>query len=313
MDRIKQYLSAGQLQAAIDHLQQALRQKPAAHDLRACLVELLCIDGQLERADDLLSTLARQQPDWLPGLANLRQLLRAQQARLALRQGKLADGVVAQAGPSLEALLALNLCLSSDSLPANKENNKCLSPDNSSDNNECLSPDNPDNTEDNKVCLSQSDESPLDEASRAAGVLEAERQPCRFQADGEAGEIRDCDDSLNGYLEGLGTDGCYYLWQWSEIEAIEFHAPGTPVELVWRRATVDTADGRQGEVFIPLTYVASVTDAQKLGRETDWVQVTPALVTGVGQKLFLVGEAAVALGELNRIERLAEKEASNAV
>jgi type VI secretion system protein ImpE len=268
MDIVKEYLSSGQLQQAIDQAQQRLREEPADLDLRACLVELLCLAGQLERADDVLTSLARQNPDWLPGSANLRQLLRAQQARLALRKGQLADDVVVSAGASLEALLALNLHLSSGKLA---------------------------------------------EASQAAELLEALRTPCEFQVNGQAGDIRDCDDSLNGYLEGLGTDGCYYLWQWAEIDAVQFHAPASPVELIWRRAVLDLADGRQGEAFIPLTYPDSVTDAQKLGRETDWNEVAPGVVTGVGQKLFLFGESAVAFESLKRIERVHAEETSNAV
>jgi type VI secretion system protein ImpE len=268
MDAIRQYLSAGQLQQAIEQAQQALRQAPGASDLRAALVELLCLVGQLERADDVLTSLANHYPDWFPGAANMRQLLRAQQARLALRQGQLTDDVVAAPGASLEALLALNLHLFSGQ---------------------------------------------LDHARAAAAALEASREPCIFQVGPERGEIRDCDDSLNGYVEGLGTDGRYYLWQWSEIQALRFHAPASPVELVWRRAELELADGRQGEAFIPLTYIASSTDRQQLGQETDWVEHASGLVTGVGLKLYLVGDAGVALDGSRRVERYRPVEARDAV
>ena len=264
MDVIKQYLSAGQLQEAIKHLQQELRQSPGASDLRACLVELLCIAGDLERADDVLTHLAKHHQDWLAGAANLRQLLRAQQARLALREGKVADDVVATPGESLEALLELNLHL------ANGDTGK---------------------------------------ARDAAATLEAVRADSVFQVGESQGRIRDCDDSLNGYVEGLGTDGHYYLWQWCEIDALRFQKPSSPIEWVWRRALIELADGRQGEAFLPLTYASSVTEAQKLGRETDWVDHAPRLVTGLGLKMFLLGDEAVALGGVTDVERVTPVEA----
>lgn len=264
MDVIKQYLSAGQLQEAIEHLQQALRQSPGAGDLRACLVELLCIAGDLERADEVLAHLAKHHQDWLAGAANLRQLLRAQQARLALREGKLADDVAATPGESLEALLELNLHFSSGD---------------------------------------------IEKAREAAATLEAARGGDVFQTGEVQGEIRDCDDTLNGYVEGLGTDGYYYLWQWNEIDALRFQKPSSPIELIWRRALIELVDGRQGEAFLPLTYATSGTDAQKLGRETDWVEHAPQFVTGLGLKMFLVGDEAVSLEDVQEVERVNPAEA----
>ncbi|TVP60210.1 MAG: virulence protein SciE type [Halomonadaceae bacterium] len=272
MDAIKEYLSAGQLQQAIDHCQNVLREKPGASDLRACLVELLCLAGELQRADDVLGHLAKHHSDWLAGAANLRQLLRAQQSRLALRQGQLAaEDVVATPGPALEALLALHLHLSRGE---------------------------------------------MDAAGVAAENLEARRTPALFTLGGDdhstAVDLRDCDDSLNGYLEGLGTDGRYYLWQWSEIDALHFHPPTSPVEMIWRRADIELADGRQGEAFLPATYVDSESDSQRLGRETDWRQKAPGLVTGVGLKLFLLGNEAVTLDGLKQIQRQPAQETVDA-
>lgn len=268
MDAVRDYLAAGELQKAIEEVQNQVRKTPSAADLRACLVELLCLAGDLERADDVLSALARHNPDWIPGAANLRQLLRAQQARLALRKGRLADDVVATPGPALEALLTLNLHLTRGDLA---------------------------------------------QAAEAAAQLEASREPCRVQVGDATGDIRDCDDSLGGYVDGLGTDGRYYLWQWSEIQSVRLHAPSSPVELIWRRADFELADGRQGEVFLPLTYAGSSTDSQRLGRETDWVEHTTGLVTGVGTKTWLVGDAAVVLDGSSVVERQQVAETSDAV
>ena len=265
MDAIRELLSSGQLDEAITHAQNTLRKDPSATDVRACLIELLCLDGQLERADEMLMSLAKHQPDWLAGAANLRQLMRAQHSRLALASGKLADDVVATQGEQLQALLAVNLNLS---------------------------------------------EGNPEKAAEAARDLEAGRTVARYQVGDQSGDFRDCDDSLAGFFEGLGTDGHYYLWLWSDIREVEFHAVSSPVELVWRRASVTLKDGRQGEVFVPLTYQRSETASQKLGRETDWREHEGGLVTGLGLKLFLLGDEAITLESVRRLECVDESMAT---
>ncbi|WP_115719851.1 type VI secretion system accessory protein TagJ [Gallaecimonas mangrovi] len=240
-------LNAGLLDEAIDVAQQAVKDNPADLDLRAKLIELLCLDGQLQRADDSLASLVKREPQWIGGAANLRQLLRAQQARQAFHQGQLADDVVAAEGPALEALIALKSQLAAGNETA---------------------------------------------AYQAAALLEESRG-----GEGPLADVRDCDDSLGPYLECLGTDGKFYLWRFDEIAAIQFHPPTSPLETLWRRAQVSLNDEREGEVFIPLTYATAGDNRQKLGRETDWQQ-QGELVTGVGLKLFLVGEEALSLIEL---------------
>jgi type VI secretion system protein ImpE len=44
-----------------------------------------------------------------------------------------------------------------------------------------------------------------------------------------------------------------------------------------------------------------MTDALRLGRETDWRQVEPGPVRGVGQRLFMMGDDAVAMLDLGNI------------
>ena len=259
MDAIKEHLASGNLARAIEEAQQQIRNKPGEAGLRALLIELLCVAGELERADEMLGSLAKHHPDWLAGAANLRQLIRAQHARAAFHQGKLADNVVAGEGEDLQALLALKLAINEGDIKA---------------------------------------------AEEASGRLEQLRVKTDFSLGEFEGDIRDCDDSLCGFLEALGTDGKFYLWRWSEIEAIDFHPPASPVELVWRRADVELASGQQGEVFIPLIYEASKTDQEHLGRVTDWHEHSPALVTGVGLKQFLVGEEAAGLEGLKRAQRV---------
>jgi type VI secretion system protein ImpE len=66
---------------------------------------------------------------------------------------------------------------------------------------------------------------------------------------------------------------------------------------------MSVADGPDGEVYLPAIYAADdpTTDALRLGRETDLRQVEAGPVRGVGQRLFMVGDEAVAMMDLGNI------------
>jgi type VI secretion system protein ImpE len=58
---------------------------------------------------------------------------------------------------------------------------------------------------------------------------------------------------------------------------------------------MSVADGPEGDVYMPAVYAADepLTDALRLGRETDWREAEGGMVRGVGQRVFLAGEEAV--------------------
>jgi type VI secretion system protein ImpE len=87
------------------------------------------------------------------------------------------------------------------------------------------------------------------------------------------------------------------------VQTLEFHPPKRPRDLLWRRASMSVADGPDGEVYLPVVYATDdpMTDALRLGRETDWRQVEPGPVRGIGQRLFIVGEDAVGIMDLGNI------------
>ena len=147
-------------------------------------------------------------------------------------------------------------------------------------------------------------------AVRAGDLAEAWRQTeaaeaVRPRAPGKHGDVafddlRDADDLLAGSFEVLTTTG-KYLWIPTErVETLEFHPPKRPRDLLWRRASMSVAAGPDGEVYLPAVYAVDdpMTDALRLGRETDWRQAEGGPVRGVGQRLFIVGEDAVPMMEL---------------
>jgi type VI secretion system protein ImpE len=80
-DTVADKLDAGDLDGAIEALNQEVRAHPADTRSRSRLAELLCLAGNLDRADRLLDLLQGQDPKIAVGVALFRQLIRAEQAR----------------------------------------------------------------------------------------------------------------------------------------------------------------------------------------------------------------------------------------
>lgn len=138
-------------------------------------------------------------------------------------------------------------------------------------------------------------------ASREAEAAEAARPGCPgHMGNTKFDDFRDADDLLAGTFEVLTTTGKYYWIATERIASIDFHAPKRPRDLLWRRASVSVIDGPDGEVYLPAVYAAeeTMTDALRLGRETGWRQSDGGPVRGVGQRVFLAGEADVAIMDL---------------
>jgi hypothetical protein len=98
-------LRSDKLDEAIEHLNAEVRKAPTSIDRRAQLAELLCVAGNLERADTVLSAIADIDPKAMIGVALFRQLVRAEQARQQFYSvGRLPEFVVKP-----DALLELEL------------------------------------------------------------------------------------------------------------------------------------------------------------------------------------------------------------
>jgi type VI secretion system protein ImpE len=117
------------------------------------------------------------------------------------------------------------------------------------------------------------------------------------------GDFRDADDLLAGSFEVLTSTGKYFWIPTERVISAQFHRPARPRDLIWRRVSMSVADGPEGDVYLPVLYAATepLTDAQRLGRETDWRETEGGAVRGVGQRVFLAGDDGVdvmALGSL---------------
>ncbi|MDO6685498.1 MULTISPECIES: type VI secretion system accessory protein TagJ [unclassified Agarivorans] len=253
--QIKQLIQVGQLSEAIAATIAHLKVKPKDLEARSSFIELLCIDGQLERADQQLDLLVKQHPECVPGALNMRQIVHAAQSRVDFANGGDTATLTSGAKQSLTPLVELRLALLNQDKP---------------------------------------------ELERTAQQLEALRENAPLDINEKScDELRDIDDSLAGYLEAFGSNGLYYLVPFSEVTWLKLLPANNLFEHIWRRAEIDIKDGPTGEVFIPMTYLASETDAEKLGRETDWQPLLDSeFYQGRGQKLWLVNDGALTLSQL---------------
>ncbi len=141
-------------------------------------------------------------------------------------------------------------------------------------------------------------------ARRAAETAEAQRGARAGTSNGTVfADFRDASDICCGIFEILTTTGKYFWIPISRVTEVTFHPPERPRDLIWRRATLAVHDGPDGDVYMPVTYGAgdaSLAPEFRLGRATDWIE-RGGLVTGVGQREFLVGDEAVPVMELGEI------------
>jgi type VI secretion system protein ImpE len=142
------------------------------------------------------------------------------------------------------------------------------------------------------------------EAAREAAGAEAVRPHTPGMHKGTAfDDLRDVDDLLAGSVEVLTTTGKYYWIPTERLISVELHAPKRPRDLLWRRASMSVDQGPDGDVYIPVVYAGddTMSELQRLGRETDWQQADGGPVRGLGQRVFLLGEEDVAIMDLGTL------------
>jgi type VI secretion system protein ImpE len=120
-------------------------------------------------------------------------------------------------------------------------------------------------------------------------------------------DMRDADDLLASCFEVITTNGKYFWIAPHRVVGLEFHAPKRPRDLFWRRASMQVADGPDGEVYLPAIYPptslgTAMNDALRLGRATDWQEAGAGGPTvGLGAVTILAGEEARTWLEMDKV------------
>ena len=94
-------------------------------------------------------------------------------------------------------------------------------------------------------------------------------------------EFRDLDDLTANIFEVLTSNGKYYWVPFSLVTEIRFYPPERPIDLAWRRATLEVElPGADGDVYMPATYfnnTPTIKDCYKLAHETEWLGAIPIM------------------------------------
>lgn len=249
----------GNLDGALEASIQEIKGAPTHIGKRAFLAELLCMQGNYERADVQLEALLALEPRSLITIGTWRQLLRAATSRIGVfSKGALPD-LIEPPSRHVRALLELLLTVRQG-----------------------------------------------DQYGAAAAIVEQletqrQRSPCLVNGKPVA-DLRDLDDRFAGIVEMFGSNGKYFWVEQPMIVSIVFDAPERPIDLFWRRAEIVLKSGTVGQVFIPTVYPSATECGEaRLGRRTDWHE-QDGVAIGIGQRMLLVDDAAVALSDLESIE-----------
>lgn len=256
-------LRQGDLREAVEAAKLTVRDKPADGDARSLLCQLFCFQHDWERADKQFEILGQQHADLKVGVSLLRQLIRAEIARSqTFTEGRVPEVMVAP-----DEIMQRQL----SSLVEHREGNHQQSLE----------------------LISQA----LEEAPALSGSINQQS----FES------VRNLDDLTHSCFEILTTNGKYYWLPLNEIRKIEFRAPELLQDQIWRSANIEMTDGFEGEVYVPVRYVLRPDshqendDAINLGRRTDWLGDEAEPVMGAGQVMFLFGDEAVPILEIETL------------
>ncbi len=143
----------------------------------------------------------------------------------------------------------------------------------------------------------------------AAAALRAEAlekaQAVAGAIDGQSFDwIADADSRLGPVCEAV-IDGRYYWVPFERLRSIALEAPSDLRDVVWMPAQLGLANGGQTAALIPARYPGSEADSDgliRLGRKTEWDEVSPDTFHGRGQRMFATAGGEYALLSVRRIE-----------
>jgi type VI secretion system protein ImpE len=123
--------------------------------------------------------------------------------------------------------------------------------------------------------------------------------------DGKAFEwIGDADSRLGPVCEAV-IEGRYYWVPFERIRSIGLDAPEDLRDAVWIPAHLGLENGGEAAALLPARYPGSESDSDgliRLGRKTDWVEVSLETFHGRGQRILVTDSDEHALLSVRRIE-----------
>lgn len=128
-------------------------------------------------------------------------------------------------------------------------------------------------------------------------------------------ELVDADPRIGARLE-VYASGQYTWIPFRHVAAVRISEPERLRDLLWAPAVVQTASSFQGlelgDVLRPATTPLAWKhddDEIRLGRATDWLELSGGVMAPVGHKLFMVDEEPISLLEIRELEFASPDEA----
>ncbi|HFK7187873.1 type VI secretion system accessory protein TagJ [Serratia odorifera] len=235
MKSLTEMLQGGSIGDATLAVESEIKARPADADLRAALVQLLCLSGNWQRAKAQLKSWQALKPIAQPTTLLLMQSVDAELQRQAVFAGQAAPALLKQ-DPQWLALMIQAL-----QQDINGEHQAAQA----------------------------SRDSALEQAPAVSGQL------TQADANGDNtlsfDWLMDGDGRLGPICE-LALNGVYYWLPFCDIADIQFQAPQSAIDLVWSHALVRLTDGREQVCQLPARYplAAGSDDALLLGKRTEW-------------------------------------------
>ena len=144
----------------------------------------------------------------------------------------------------------------------------------------------------------------VEQARRALDIAEEERPAFRGKVNGRPFEdFRDYDDLFGPVLELFVQDK--YTWlPFEQVVHIQIEEPKQLRDLLWTGASIQTTD-KALKAFLPALYPgthAHENGLVRLGRMTDWRELSSELYLGAGQHLLAVDGEEMPLLEVRSVE-----------
>jgi len=263
MATAKELFDSGHLQAAIDQLTAEVKASPTDVSRRTFLFELLCFAGEWDRAEKQLEVIGHQDVKAEIGVQIYHHNIAAERLRRRVfTEGQRPKFLAKPPEYVLLHLMAVNQIKEGDYEAARRL---------------------------------------LDQAEEARPALAGRFNDQPFE------DFRDANELVAPALE-LIAQGEYVWLPFEQIHGLEISPPAQLRDLLWARARIETTEavgGFAGEAFVPALYSGSEKDGNnqvRLGRMTDWRQVSEDFATPLGLRLFIIGDEDLAIFDLEKIE-----------
>ncbi|HHQ4307396.1 TPA: type VI secretion system accessory protein TagJ [Serratia fonticola] len=267
MKSLTRMLQENSLSDAIVQVETDIKAYPADADLRAALVQLLCLIGNWQRARMQLKSWQALKPIAQPTTYLLIQSVEAELQRQAVFVGQATPMWLNTAESWMTQMLqALHHDLRGEIGQAETVRDRALEAAMASS---------------GQLTYSSGEEQKTDTFSWLT------------DGDGRLGPI--CELALNGG---------YYWLPFTAIAEIQFQAPQCVIDLVWSHALVRLVDGREQVCQLPVRYplLADSDDSLLLGKRTEWHPLGDSQhYAGSGLKTWLSDEAEFPLLNLRQL------------